>query len=184
MPVASNNVVRKDVVAELLAPNHDRFLGFVRSRVGSDAIAEDILHGAYLKAVERVGDLASADSAIAWFYRILATATVDHFRATSRERKVVEAFRQERDVAVPEEGDGKPCACVNDVLPTLKPEYAAAIGAVDVAGLAVEQHASAVGITPNNASVRLHRARAALRKRVVAVCGACADQGCFDCSCS
>jgi hypothetical protein len=35
----------------------------------------------------------------------------------------------------------------------------------------------------NNASVRLHRARQALARRVRAVCGACADRKCADCSC-
>jgi RNA polymerase sigma-70 factor (ECF subfamily) len=173
-----------DRVSTVLAPHHERFLRFVRSKVGSDAAAEDILHSAYVKAAERAADLESPESAVAWFYRILATGTADHFRHVSRERRAVEAFEKEAEVADPQPTPTKVCGCVSQVLPTLKPEYTEAISSVDVDGVRVEQLAAAVGITPNNASVRLHRARAALRKRVEAVCGACADTGCVDCSCS
>jgi RNA polymerase sigma-70 factor (ECF subfamily) len=176
-----------EVVRNLLAANRGPFLRFVRSRVGSEALAEDILSGAYVRAVERAAEVQSAASATAWFYRILSTAVADHFRAASRDRRGVAALGREvgEDAVVPaRERVPKVCGCVSEVLPELKPEYVAAIEAVDLAGTPVERHAAAVGITSNNASVRLHRARAALRKRVVTVCGACAAEGCLDCSCS
>ena len=47
----------------------------------------------------------------------------------------------------------------------------------------VRDFASEIGITPNNAAVRVFRARETLRKRVVHWCGACAERGCVDCSC-
>jgi hypothetical protein len=47
----------------------------------------------------------------------------------------------------------------------------------------VEDFAKANGITPNNASVRLHRARKSVAKELTAVCGACAEHNCLDCSC-
>jgi RNA polymerase sigma-70 factor (ECF subfamily) len=173
-----------DRVSSALAPHHERFLGFVRSKVGSDTVAEDILHSAYVKAAERAADLESPESAVAWFYRILATGTADHFRRATRERRAVEAFEREADFIESQPAPTKVCGCVSEVLPTLKPEYSEALSSVDVQGIRVEQLAAAAGITPNNASVRLHRARAALRKRVVAVCGACAESDCVDCSCS
>jgi RNA polymerase sigma-70 factor (ECF subfamily) len=66
---------------------------------------------------------------------------------------------------------------------TLKPEYAQAIARVEVDELPVKDYAAESGITPNAAAVRVHRAREALRKHVVQACGACAEHGCFDCSC-
>jgi len=65
----------------------------------------------------------------------------------------------------------------------LKPEYAAALKRVDVDGIAVQEFAAEAGITANNASVRLFRAREALRNRVSATCRTCADHGCLDCTC-
>jgi RNA polymerase sigma-70 factor (ECF subfamily) len=75
------------------------------------------------------------------------------------------------------------CRCVGHLAETLKPDYAAAIRRVDVDGVAVQAFAAEAGITSNNASVRLHRAREALRAQVRAACGTCADHGCLDCTC-
>jgi hypothetical protein len=50
-------------------------------------------------------------------------------------------------------------------------------------GVPVRDYAFEAGITPNNAGVRVFRAREALRKRVVRWCGSCAERGCIDCTC-
>jgi RNA polymerase sigma-70 factor (ECF subfamily) len=65
----------------------------------------------------------------------------------------------------------------------LKPEYADALRRVDVDGAAVKAFAAHAGISATNASVRLHRAREALRRRVRDACGTCAEHGCLDCDC-
>jgi len=96
----------------------------------------------------------------------------------------VAALERELEAAGVSEPPANTCRCVSGVLSTLKPEYLAAVRAVDLDGAPVEQLARAEGITPNNASVRLHRARASLRQKLSAVCGSCAGQGCFDCTCS
>jgi hypothetical protein len=69
--------------------------------------------------------------------------------------------------------------------PVGKREYADLIEQVDVAGLSIEEVAAKSGITPNNAYVRLHRARKALRERLESACGKCATGGgrCGDCYC-
>jgi pyruvate dehydrogenase E2 component (dihydrolipoamide acetyltransferase) len=53
----------------------------------------------------------------------------------------------------------------------------------DVEGAPVQDFAAEAGITANNASVRVFRAREALRKQVKTSCGTCADHGCLECSC-
>jgi RNA polymerase sigma-70 factor (ECF subfamily) len=75
------------------------------------------------------------------------------------------------------------CACVSDLIETLKPEYAEALRKVDLAQNDVASYAKDLGITNNNASVRLHRAREALHKQLVLSCGTCATHGCLDCRC-
>jgi RNA polymerase sigma-70 factor (ECF subfamily) len=47
----------------------------------------------------------------------------------------------------------------------------------------VQDFAGEAGITADNASVRVFRAREALRKQVKTSCGPCADHGCLECSC-
>jgi RNA polymerase sigma-70 factor (ECF subfamily) len=65
----------------------------------------------------------------------------------------------------------------------LKPEYAEALQQVEIDQTPVKEFAQATGISATNAGVRVHRAREALRRRVLATCGACAAGGCTDCNC-
>jgi RNA polymerase sigma-70 factor (ECF subfamily) len=176
--------MRADIVREELARNQQRFLRDLQAKLGSDAAAEDVLHGAYVKAVESAETLQSDDSLVPWFRRILANEVADHFRRAARESRAVAAAERERVVGAPEEPERNVCRCVSRALTSLRPEYAAAVTAVDVEGTSVQRLAEISGITSNNASVRLHRARASLRKKLAAVCGSCAGAGCFDCSCS
>jgi RNA polymerase sigma-70 factor (ECF subfamily) len=69
------------------------------------------------------------------------------------------------------------------VIPTLKPEYADIVGEIELRERSIADVAREKGLTANNATVRLHRARAALRRRLVEVCGTCSTHGCLDCTC-
>ena len=61
--------------------------------------------------------------------------------------------------------------------------YADALRRIEVDGLAVKDYVTEIGISSNNAAVRVLRARGALRKRIAHSCGACATRGCLDCTC-
>jgi RNA polymerase sigma-70 factor (ECF subfamily) len=97
----------------------------------------------------------------------------------------MDAFARELDLAMPAPADLKEavCACVRVLSETLKPEYGEALRRIDVDGISVKEYAAEIGIEPNNAGVRVHRAREALRKSVRTSCGTCADHGCLDCTC-
>lgn len=175
-----------DAVATLVAGYGD-FLRFVARRVGSQAVAEDILQEAFARAIDRIGELRSGESAPAWFYRTLRNAVIDHFRRQGASERAMAALSAELDEAAPPEVEarrGAACQCVLRLAGVLKPEYAAALQRVEVDGLSVQAFAEEASITANNAAVRLFRAREALRKRVVATCGPCADEGCLDCTCA
>jgi len=75
------------------------------------------------------------------------------------------------------------CACIVDLMDSLKPEYREAIRIVDLDDGSLNDLAQQSGITSGNAAVRVHRAREALRKQVRSVCGSCAEHGCVDCCC-
>jgi hypothetical protein len=69
------------------------------------------------------------------------------------------------------------------VLPALKPEYAEVLRRVDLAEEARETAAAALGITIGNLTVRLHRARQALRRVLELTCETCPIHGYLDCGC-
>lgn len=171
---------------EKLVGNHRDFLRFLERRVGSRAEAEDILQEAFVRGVERAGSVRDGESVVAWFYRALRNAVIDHHRRRGAAGRAMDAFAREvGDAVIPEpELKNAVCGCVKTLSETLKPEYAEALRKVEVEGMSVQGYAADVGILPNNAGVRLHRAREALRKRVMASCGTCAEHGCVDCTCS
>jgi RNA polymerase sigma factor (sigma-70 family) len=173
-----------DVIARLVA-SHGRFLAFLERRVASREVAEDILQEAFVRALARGDELRSEESAQAWFYRLLRNALIDHYRRSGAKARALTA------VASESEGEASPadallstvCECVNDLIETLKPEYAEALRTVDLAQSDLTTYARATGITNNNASVRLHRAREALHKQLILSCGTCATHGCLNCHC-
>jgi RNA polymerase sigma factor (sigma-70 family) len=173
-------------VLRVLVDNHARFLGFLERRVGSRDVAEDILQEAFVRNLDRVGSIRKTDSAIAWFYRVLRNAIADHFRRQdTRERTLaqVSAETGQQAAAPDEELEAVVCACVIELVDTLKPEYATALRRVDLDEISVRSYAEEAGITAGNAGVRLHRAREALRKQLARCCGTCLTHGCFDCQC-
>jgi len=167
----------------LLAENHRRFLAFLRPRVESAAVAEDILQEAYAKSLSKVDQVRDDESVVAWFYRLLRNAVIDHHRRAGTEQEARARLAREADPSFETELRQNLCACMSAVLPNLKPEYAEIVKAVELDERPIADVAQAGGLTTNNATVRLHRARAALRRRLVEVCGACSEHGCLDCTC-
>jgi RNA polymerase sigma factor (sigma-70 family) len=168
---------------EGLVQHHARFLRFLSSRVSDSATAEDILHSAYLKALEHGNQLKEDESAIAWFYRILRNSVIDHYRRSAARNFAHDRYASEQPISYETKLRQQACACVKDLIGDLKPEYREAIEHVDLAEESIEQLAKAKRITPNNASVRLHRARKSLAGKLTEVCGVCAEHKCLDCTC-
>jgi len=172
-------------VVSALVENHRRFLRFVERRVGDRDAAEEIVQAAFVKAVEHAGEVRDDERAVAWFYRLLRNALVDHWRSRAAERRGVDALARELGDAhepAPEVA-AEICHCFEPLLPALKPEYEAILRRVDLGGARPTDFAAETGITANNAMVRLHRARHALREAMQRSCGTCAEHGCLDCSC-
>jgi RNA polymerase sigma factor (sigma-70 family) len=172
----------RDVV-ERLVENHREFLRFVESRVRDRAAAEDILQAAFVRSIEKADQVRSADSVVAWFYRLLRNAIVDHYRRTSVAGRRVDPDDAASELAYEPELKGIICACMDRLVPTLKPEYAEVVRRVDLGEEPLADVASSLGITANNAAVRLHRARQGLKKQLERSCGTCATHGCLDCRC-
>ena len=143
-----------------------------------------------LKAVKRAGELHDDAKLTAWFYQVLRHAIVDHYRARGARARRDEALGQlltilGEDVApAPNAWEAQLCACLSSVVATLKPPQAELLRRVDLIGESVQAAARALKMTPNSASVTLHRARKELRTRLEVFCGACAEGACLDCHCA
>jgi RNA polymerase sigma-70 factor (ECF subfamily) len=172
-------------VIAALAESHRAFLSFLEKRVANREMAEDLLQEAFARGLSRLPALKSGESAVAWFYRVLRNAVIDHYRRRGSGERALASLAREMEEHVDPELDTRNavCRCVARLSTTLKPEYAEALRRVEVDGISVQDFAAEAGISANNAGVRVFRAREALRNRVVATCGTCAEHGCIDCTC-
>lgn len=171
-----------EVLARLV-DGHREFLGFLQGRVADRRVAEELLQAAFVKTLEKGGSIEDGESAVAWFYRLLRNALTDHYRRRASEVKALEREGQLAETATELELRAAICTCMNTLLPTLKPEYAEILRRVDLEDASVSNVAVELGISANNATVRLHRARQALKKQLELSCGTCATHGCLDCTC-
>ena len=175
----------EEKVLDRLLEHREKFLGFLQRRVESREVAEDILQNAFVRGLEKGGELREEESAVAWFYRMLRNAVIDHYRhRASTDRALQEWVRDFETETKPDEMiQDVACGCVKELLDDLKPEYRQAIQVADLEDRSLHELAEAAGISENNAAVRVHRAREALRKQVKLTCGSCAEHGCVDCRC-
>lgn len=179
----SREVIASDARLEhVLVVHHGRFLAFLERRLGTRADAEEVLQSAYARALEHAPDHGGEDL-VAWFYRVLRNALVDRARRREAEQRATERLARELDEGHDPELRDAVCGCMHDLLPAMRPAYADVVRAVDLEQRPLAEVAAGQGITVNNATVRLHRARRALREQLLRSCGACATHGCLECSC-
>lgn len=177
-------------LAEALNARRATFKAFLTRRVGSAALAEDLLQDSLIKALRHADSVTDDERTTAWFYRVLRNAVIDHYRSAASARRRDDALGTlvaslGEDIA---EASGswekQLCGCLKSIANTLKPPQAELIRRVDLEGESVQAAAKALGLTANHASVLLHRGRKELRLRLERFCGACARGACLDCDCA
>ena len=174
-------------VRRALVESRQDLLAFLRRRLDSREEAEVVLQRFSLRALERASDLRDVRTLRGWLGRILASTIVDHQRRAIRRRRRevameqtdVESLAVESDVEL----DRAVCNCLYKLLPTLNPDYAEVIWRADILGEPRDRIAASLGTTLNNVTVRLHRGRQALKKRLEEMCLTCPVHGFLDCRC-
>ncbi len=176
-------------VIETLVSNHAEFRKFLSKRLPSESVADDLLQQCLAKAVEKSDTLENNESAVAWFYKVLRNALIDFYRVRASEDKKYEAYLNELvtqgavQAQPPDQLQAAICQCMNRLLPTLKTEYAELIRRIDLNGESPQAVAESLNLKTSNLTVRLHRARLALKTSLERSCGTCTEHGCLDCTC-
>ncbi len=169
----------------LLLNRRADFARFLAARLGgNEADAEDLLQHGLAKAFEDEGPRED-ERLVPWFYQLLRNAAVDHIRSRRaairrEEHWISESQTLSYDVA---ETQRQLCACLEPLINTLPAAQADLVRRCEIGREPVKTAADALGLAPNAASAILHRARAALRRKLQAFCGDCARGACLDCDC-
>jgi RNA polymerase sigma-70 factor (ECF subfamily) len=166
------------LLEELMALRPE-FLAFARKQMPTAADAEDALQQAFLQATRKIANLRDPLRARAWFYRILRRKLLD----TQKMHHKGLTVPLPPLVTRPAGEEAKTCACGMTVLADLGEQHQALIRHVDIEGEPVSKVASILGITPNAATVRLHRLRRSLKKKLQEYCHVETLEACLDCGC-
>lgn len=178
----SDGAVRNAIVG-----SYDRLRNYLQKRFGSPTDAEEILQAFVLRALERSSDIRDAHAVRGWLSKVLATTVADFHRQASknRTREVPLPADLSDRVAVDQDAElgGTTCECLYAHLPLLKTEHAQVIRRIDLAGEPRELVAADLGVTVNNLTVRLYRARLALKDSLEKKCVDCSEDSFFECRC-
>ncbi|MBI5689173.1 MAG: sigma-70 family RNA polymerase sigma factor [Verrucomicrobia bacterium] len=179
MPASASTLARR------LLAQRQAFRSFLAARLGNAADADDLLQHGLVKALRQAPELKEEEKAVAWFYQILRRAAVDFRRSRTAARRREQAWTEDFMALSANDATAARavCACLDHVISTLKPSQAHLLRLVEWQGASVAAAAAELGLTPNHASVALHRARQELRRKLLEFCGECARGKCLDCDC-
>ncbi|MCC7376057.1 MAG: sigma-70 family RNA polymerase sigma factor [Verrucomicrobiales bacterium] len=168
---------------EKVLKNLETFVAFARKRVGDPHLAEDLVQESLVKALEADRKPTASEDTVAWFYRILRRSIIDLYRRRAARSRMLDRFEQELAES-PTSNDARVlCACFKRLLPALPEAYRELLERMDLRGEEPSVVAQELGLTRNNLTVRLHRARRHLREALSENCRACSKHGCLDCTC-
>jgi RNA polymerase sigma factor (sigma-70 family) len=181
----AHDALQPDAAIEAALIEHRRdFLRMLTHRVGDTATAEEVLHQFYLRAVSRACDLRQRESLLAWLSRLLRTVLADYARREATRRRQETAYARHQALTREDpELESTVCTCLSTLLPTLKPAYADILRRVELLGEPRQQVAAALGVSVNNVTVRLHRARQAIKRALLLSCTTCPEHGFLRCAC-
>lgn len=169
-----------------LSEGHGRILSYLRRRLGNAEDAREVMQGFMLRAIGHADDLRDGDALHGWLSRLLHTAIADHQRRAARRRQRETLMAPEFFDETPAEAadrDAAVCACLHELLGVLNPAHAEMIRRIDLNEEPRAAVAADLGLSVATLGVRLHRARHALKQRLVEMCLTCPEHGFLDCGC-
>jgi RNA polymerase sigma-70 factor (ECF subfamily) len=155
---------------------YQRIVQYLTRIVGPND-AEDIAQDVFDKINSGLGQFQGKSKLSTWIYRIATNTMIDRLRSAAYKHATVNSASE--DAADPKAqdvwGNQKPPAtdqvvirkemseCVNEFIDNLPSDYKTVIVLIELEGLAIKEIAEILGISVNNAKIRLHRARAKLK---------------------
>ncbi|MEE2902877.1 MAG: sigma-70 family RNA polymerase sigma factor [Myxococcota bacterium] len=170
----------KTLVHDALSRERKGFYQFVRARVPPEEV-DDIVQQAAMRAIEHASSLKDPQRVIPWLYKIHRNVLVDVVR---KKRSEVRLIDDSQNIPEKVQSDFEEwCACSTTQITAINSRYGTILKLVDMKGFSLNEVSRMLGISVNNATVRLHRARIALRKQMLEHCGVSSIRECLDCRC-
>jgi RNA polymerase sigma-70 factor, ECF subfamily len=146
-----------------------RLRAFIRRRVLSDAVADDILQDTLLKFVQHQ-DSISSEGGPAWVFTVARRVISDHFRRRSPETIGIVEPQLQADDEESASALTEMSQCVEPLLAQLRPEDRALLQRVDLHQEPQADLADAMGIPRSTLKARVQRARKRFRSKLADCC--------------
>ena len=163
----------RGMVEHRLLCERPRHLRYLLAKLRSREDAEDALQDFTIRALQGA-DRVREDRIDAWLNVSLRNALFDRYRRDGSRRRLSEAAAAEPAAcAVPDVIEDVSGGCLSSSIAELKPSYSTVLRRADLEEVSLGDVARELGLTINNTAVRLHRARAVLRRVMHVRCTAC-----------
>jgi RNA polymerase sigma-70 factor (ECF subfamily) len=161
-----------EAVANTVTPQLRRYL---ERMVGNATVAEDLLQETLLRIARGLAKFRGQSSVRTWAFSIATRVVADHFRRPEVKSRLVDIDDNEALTSeIPDVGDrlvvDEMNSCVREVIDSLPQDYRAALVLHDLEGFTVASTADACGCSLATAKIRIHRARARLKKALQNEC--------------
>ena len=157
---------------ELWRALSEQLLAFIRSRVRSNADADDLLQDVFLQVVEKFDSVRQVDRIQSWVFQIARNAVVDSYR-----RQAARMHESVEDVAEFKGIDGDDCNLnaalgkwLASMIPSLPQKLQDAVRMYELEGRSQLEIAKQLGISLSGAKSRVQRARRELAKFLRSSC--------------
>src|SRR5512136_1857039 len=153
-----------------------RLLAFIRSRVGDDADAEDILQQVFIRVHRNLCCQPDSewDKPESWIYQIARNLIIDHYRRRRETLEIPDGLPADPDVdeLVRLEPDPEAALALSlkEMIDDLPEPYRQALLLTEYQGLSQKQLAESQGISLSGAKSRVQRARDKLREMLLQCC--------------
>ena len=167
----SENLSFEDVAATLSGP----LQRYLERMVGNRADADDLLQDTLLRIARGLPNFEGRSSVKTWAFSIATRVAIDHFRRPDTRAQIVDVDEVQGLSDSELDIDGRlvideMSSCVRGVIDSLPEDYRAALVLHDLEGLTAAATAEASDCSVATAKIRIHRARARLRKALAAEC--------------
>jgi len=169
---------------ELLMRRHNqRVYRTIRSILRDDNESEDVMQDAYVRAYEHLGQFEGRAQFSTWLTRIAVNEALKRQAARSRSQTLDGGVQDGEDESMAEPVSDAPSPEANasrnelgglleDAILALPVAYRSVLMLRELDGMSTAETAQALGLSPANVKVRLHRAHALLRNQLYALTGA------------
>jgi RNA polymerase sigma-70 factor (ECF subfamily) len=170
-----------DAYADLVRTQGPRMLAVARRILRADDDAADAVQEAFISAFRAIGNFEGGAKLSTWLHRIVVNASLMRLRNRTRRPEVsidelLPRFEDGQHVDEPREWRSpepldalerrETRQLVRSLIDELPTDYRTVLMLRDIEGLDTKETAELLGVTPNAAKIRLHRARLALRSKL------------------